>query len=56
MNPKNSAGVPKDAGKRRVHAAVGKSAGHWFTASDGKRVSSSSLLVPLMILFSAFCL
>nr|GMC74546.1 Rho GTPase-activating protein like [Ipomoea batatas] len=40
MNPKNSAGVPKDAGKRRVHAAVGKSAsaGHWFTDADGKRV------------------
>ncbi|XP_019193016.1 PREDICTED: uncharacterized protein LOC109187294 [Ipomoea nil] len=38
MNPKNSAGVPKDAGKRRVHAAVGKPAGHWFTAADGKRV------------------
>ncbi|VFQ97832.1 unnamed protein product [Cuscuta campestris] len=37
VNPKDSAGVAKDAGKRRVHA-VGNSAGHWLTASDGKRV------------------
>ncbi|RAL37878.1 hypothetical protein DM860_000572 [Cuscuta australis] len=37
VNPKDSAVVAKDAGKRRVHA-VGNSAGHWLTASDGKRV------------------
>ncbi|XP_059662488.1 uncharacterized protein LOC132308427 [Cornus florida] len=37
VNPKSSAGNPKDAGKRRVHA-VGQSAGHWYTAPDGRRV------------------
>ncbi|KAA8526975.1 hypothetical protein F0562_008796 [Nyssa sinensis] len=37
VNPKQCAGNPKDAGKRRVHA-VGHSSGHWYTASDGKRV------------------
>ncbi|KAL6975279.1 hypothetical protein U1Q18_024073 [Sarracenia purpurea var. burkii] len=37
MNPKCSVGIPKDAGKRRVHA-VGRSAGHWYTAADGKKV------------------
>lgn len=38
INPRSSAMNPKDAGKRRVHA-VGKSAGHWYTAADGRRVS-----------------
>ncbi|KAK4341851.1 hypothetical protein RND71_037667 [Anisodus tanguticus] len=37
VNPKSSAGVPKDAGRRRVQA-VGKSAGHWYTSGDGKKV------------------
>ncbi|KAM3302477.1 hypothetical protein P3S67_016979 [Capsicum chacoense] len=37
VNPKSSAGIPKDAGRRRVQA-VGKSAGHWYTAGDGKKV------------------
>ncbi|KAL2483778.1 hypothetical protein Fot_45222 [Forsythia ovata] len=36
VNPKSCAGIPKDAGKRRVHA-VGKSAG-WYTGADGQRV------------------
>lgn len=38
VNPKSSAGIPKDAGRRRVQA-VGKSAGHWYTTGDGKKVS-----------------
>lgn len=38
VNPKGSVSIPKDAGKRRVHA-VGQSAGHWYTNPDGKRVS-----------------
>lgn len=37
VNPKSSAGIPKDAGRRRVQA-VGKSAGHWYTNGDGKKV------------------
>ncbi|XP_052208609.1 uncharacterized protein LOC127812261 [Diospyros lotus] len=37
VNPKSSVGIPKDAAKRRVQA-VGRSAGHWFTTPDGKRV------------------
>ncbi|XP_060189411.1 uncharacterized protein LOC132618369 [Lycium barbarum] len=37
VNPKSSAGIPKDAGRRRVQA-VGKSAGHWYTTGDGKKV------------------
>ena len=38
VNPKSNVGIPKDAGKRRVHA-VGQSAGHWYTGPNGKRVS-----------------
>lgn len=38
VNPKSSAGIPKDAGRRRVQA-VGKSAGHWYTTGDGRKVS-----------------
>lgn len=37
VNPKSSAGIPKDAGRRRVQA-VGKSAGHWYTTGDGRKV------------------
>ncbi|KAJ4976954.1 hypothetical protein NE237_002060 [Protea cynaroides] len=37
VNPKSSACMPKDAGKRRVHAE-GHSAGHWYTGQNGKRV------------------
>ncbi|XP_004244123.1 uncharacterized protein [Solanum lycopersicum] len=37
VNPKSSAGIPKDAGRRRVQA-VGKSAGHWYTNGDGRKV------------------
>ncbi|XP_058208298.1 uncharacterized protein LOC131321319 [Rhododendron vialii] len=33
--------IPKDAGKRRVHA-VGQSGGHWYTGPDGKRVYISN--------------
>ncbi|XP_031481592.1 uncharacterized protein LOC116251445 isoform X1 [Nymphaea colorata] len=36
VNPKSSATVPRDAGKRRVQA-VG-SAGHWYTGQDGRKV------------------
>ncbi|KAL0306372.1 UNVERIFIED_CONTAM: hypothetical protein Sradi_6054500 [Sesamum radiatum] len=37
VNPKNCVGLPKNAGNRRVHA-VSKSAGHWYTGSDGHKV------------------
>ncbi|KAF7815821.1 uncharacterized protein G2W53_029790 [Senna tora] len=37
VEPKNCVNMPKDAGKRRVQAS-GKSAGHWYTASDGRKV------------------
>ncbi|XP_043690993.1 uncharacterized protein LOC122641763 [Telopea speciosissima] len=37
VNPKSSACIPKNAGKRRVHAA-GHSASRWYTGQDGKRV------------------
>ncbi|CAN4104028.1 unnamed protein product [Withania somnifera] len=37
VNPKSSAGIPKDAGRRRVQA-VAKSAGHWYTTGDGRKV------------------
>ena len=37
VEPKSHASTPKDAGKRRVQAN-GKSAGHWFTNSDGRKV------------------
>ncbi|GFZ12519.1 hypothetical protein Acr_23g0009040 [Actinidia rufa] len=38
VNPKSNVGIPKDAGKRRVHA-VGQSAGHWYTGHNGKNAS-----------------
>ncbi|XP_057464895.1 uncharacterized protein LOC130754675 [Actinidia eriantha] len=41
VNPKSNAGIPKDAGKRRVHA-VGQSAGHWYTGPNEKRVYITS--------------
>ncbi|KAJ4981395.1 hypothetical protein NE237_032232 [Protea cynaroides] len=37
VNPKSNNRVPKNAGKRRVHAE-GNSAGRWYTGQDGKRV------------------
>lgn len=37
MEPKSRAGMPKDAGKRRVQASS-QSAGHWYTGSDGRKV------------------
>lgn len=47
VNPKSSRGIPKDAGKRRVHA-VGQSGGHWYTGPDGKRVGSLSFYLLTM--------
>lgn len=38
VEPKSCASMPKDAGKRRVQAS-GQSAGHWYTGSDGRKVS-----------------
>ncbi|GLT59386.1 hypothetical protein SLA2020_322070 [Shorea laevis] len=37
VDPKSSAAVPKNAGKRRVHAN-GQSAGHWYTSPEGRKV------------------
>ncbi|KAE8646026.1 uncharacterized protein LOC101218535 isoform X2 [Cucumis sativus] len=37
IDPKSSFNLPKDAGKRRVHAG-GQSAGHWYTSPEGKKV------------------
>nr|KJB22063.1 hypothetical protein B456_004G027700 [Gossypium raimondii] len=37
VNPKTSAAVPKNAGKRRVHAS-GQPAGHWYTSPEGRKV------------------
>ncbi|KAL0362822.1 UNVERIFIED_CONTAM: hypothetical protein Scaly_1237400 [Sesamum calycinum] len=42
VNPKNCVGLPKNAGNRRVHA-VSKSAGHWYTGSDGHKESGMGL-------------
>ncbi|KAK1581051.1 hypothetical protein Q3G72_002617 [Acer saccharum] len=38
VDPKSSATIPKDAGKRRVHASGGQSAGHWYTSPEGRKV------------------
>lgn len=40
VNPRQSVSVPKDAGRRRVHANGNSTggAGHWYTGSNGKRV------------------
>lgn len=37
IDPKGSFNLPRDAGKRRVHAG-GQSAGHWYTSPEGKKV------------------
>ncbi|KAG6592041.1 hypothetical protein SDJN03_14387, partial [Cucurbita argyrosperma subsp. sororia] len=37
IDPKGSLSLPRDAGKRRVHAG-GQSAGHWYTSPEGKKV------------------
>ncbi|OVA11477.1 hypothetical protein BVC80_9009g3 [Macleaya cordata] len=37
VNPKSCVNIPKDAGKRRVHAN-NRSAGHWYTNPDGRKV------------------
>ncbi|TYK23252.1 uncharacterized protein E5676_scaffold142G003010 [Cucumis melo var. makuwa] len=37
IDPKSSFSLPRDAGKRRVHAG-GQSAGHWYTSPEGKKV------------------
>ncbi|XP_068669366.1 uncharacterized protein [Aristolochia californica] len=37
VNPKSCDSVPKDAGRRRVHASD-SSRGHWYTDSGGKKV------------------
>ncbi|GER55317.1 hypothetical protein STAS_32953 [Striga asiatica] len=37
VNPRTCAGLQKNGGSRRVQA-VSKSAGHWYTGPDGKRV------------------
>ncbi|KAG9454050.1 hypothetical protein H6P81_006954 [Aristolochia fimbriata] len=37
VNPKSCVSVPKDAGKRRVHASE-SSHGHWYTGSGGMKV------------------
>ncbi|TXG67835.1 hypothetical protein EZV62_009110 [Acer yangbiense] len=41
VDPKSSATIPKDAGKRRVHASAGQSAGHWYTSPEGRKVYMS---------------
>ncbi|XP_039034289.1 uncharacterized protein LOC120170430 isoform X1 [Hibiscus syriacus] len=38
VNPKSSEGIPKNAGKRRVHASGSQSAGHWYTSPEGRKV------------------
>ncbi|GMJ01503.1 KNOTEN1 [Hibiscus trionum] len=38
VNPKSSGAIPKNAGKRRVHASGGQSAGHWYTSPEGRKV------------------
>ncbi|RZC65659.1 hypothetical protein C5167_009345 [Papaver somniferum] len=37
VNPKSSANIPKDAGKRRVQAN-NRATGHWYTNADGKKI------------------
>ncbi|CAI0436426.1 unnamed protein product [Linum tenue] len=38
VDPRTSAGLPKDAGKRRVQASGQAAAGHWFTSPEGRKV------------------
>ncbi|TXG67349.1 hypothetical protein EZV62_008624 [Acer yangbiense] len=44
VDPKSSATIPKDAGKRRVHAPGGQSAGHWYTSPEGRKLLACGLL------------
>ncbi|KAJ8763608.1 hypothetical protein K2173_003080 [Erythroxylum novogranatense] len=37
VDPKGTAAIPMDAGKRRVHSN-GQAAGHWYTSPDGKKI------------------
>ncbi|KAJ6376572.1 hypothetical protein OIU76_025678 [Salix suchowensis] len=37
VDPKSSNAIPKDAGKRRVHAS-GQGGGHWYTSPEGRKV------------------
>lgn len=43
LNPRASASMPKDAGKRRVSAVGGQGSGQWFTGQDGRKVLFASL-------------
>ncbi|XP_039035917.1 uncharacterized protein LOC120172555 [Hibiscus syriacus] len=36
--PQSSGAIPKNAGKRRVHASGSQSAGHWYTSPEGRKV------------------
>ncbi|KAK8635428.1 hypothetical protein V6N13_004165 [Hibiscus sabdariffa] len=36
--PESSGAIPENAGKRRVHASGGQSAGHWYTSPEGRKV------------------
>lgn len=44
VNPKSSANIPKDAGKRRVQAN-NRATGHWYTNADGKKVTGSNCII-----------
>ncbi|XP_061983171.1 uncharacterized protein LOC133702865 [Populus nigra] len=37
LDPKSSTAIPKDAGKRRVHASD-QGGGHWYTSPEGRKV------------------
>ncbi|XP_058094193.1 uncharacterized protein LOC131240136 [Magnolia sinica] len=37
LNPRSCDNIPRDAGKRRVHADA-HAAGHWYTGQDGRKV------------------
>ncbi|KAH8494596.1 hypothetical protein H0E87_021113 [Populus deltoides] len=37
VDPKSSTAIPKDAGKRRVHASD-QGGGHWYTSPEGRKV------------------
>lgn len=63
VNPKSSTKIPKNAGKRRVQAcgqstqSAGQSTqsvGHWYTGSNGKRVSKSLRCVYTFVPISVF--
>ncbi|GMI74189.1 KNOTEN1 [Hibiscus trionum] len=38
VNTESSGAIPKNAGKRRVHASGGQSTGHWYTSPEGRKV------------------